>query len=245
MALAPRRPGPERTVTCGGGRLGRRRARRRPARGHPRRRGGNARGRRADVPDGGPDQLGGLDDRARRSGSDLHPAVLRQFASDYLAGADPRTPLASPLFASLSGLPPLLIQVGTADLCSAIPSAWPRPQLKPGSTSRWRPARAFLTSTRSCSAPRRQPKPPRKSVSSCGLRFGNQAACGGFPASRAFRQLTLGRAGAERRRHGPSGDNCPGDSDRGRGCRKACRGPGLAGCPDPGGSVADGVVQRL
>jgi epsilon-lactone hydrolase len=44
------------------------------------------------------------------------PAVLRQFASDYLAGADPKTPLASPLFASLSGLPPLLAQVGTADL---------------------------------------------------------------------------------------------------------------------------------
>jgi epsilon-lactone hydrolase len=44
------------------------------------------------------------------------PAMLRQFAADYLAGADPRTPLASPLFASLTGLPPLLIQAGTADL---------------------------------------------------------------------------------------------------------------------------------
>ena len=44
------------------------------------------------------------------------PALLRQLASDYLAGADPMTPLASPLFASLSGLPPLLVQVGTADL---------------------------------------------------------------------------------------------------------------------------------
>jgi epsilon-lactone hydrolase len=44
------------------------------------------------------------------------PAMLRQFASDYLAGADPETPLASPLFASLSGLPPLLVQVGTADV---------------------------------------------------------------------------------------------------------------------------------
>jgi epsilon-lactone hydrolase len=44
------------------------------------------------------------------------PAMLRQFASDYLAGADPETPLASPLFAELAGLPPLLIQVGTADL---------------------------------------------------------------------------------------------------------------------------------
>ena len=44
------------------------------------------------------------------------PALLRQLASDYLAGADPKTPLASPLFASLSGLPPMLVQVGTADL---------------------------------------------------------------------------------------------------------------------------------
>ena len=44
------------------------------------------------------------------------PAMLRQFAAGYLAGADPKTPLASPLFASLAGLPPLLIQVGTADL---------------------------------------------------------------------------------------------------------------------------------
>jgi epsilon-lactone hydrolase len=44
------------------------------------------------------------------------PAMLRQFASDYLAGADPKTPLASPLFASLAGIPPLLVQVGTADV---------------------------------------------------------------------------------------------------------------------------------
>ncbi|HEX3750715.1 MAG TPA: alpha/beta hydrolase [Streptosporangiaceae bacterium] len=44
------------------------------------------------------------------------PALLRQLAADYLAGADPKTPLASPLFAALTGLPPLLILVGTADL---------------------------------------------------------------------------------------------------------------------------------
>jgi monoterpene epsilon-lactone hydrolase len=44
------------------------------------------------------------------------PALLRQLSSDYLAGADPKTPLASPLFASLAGLPPMLVQVGTADL---------------------------------------------------------------------------------------------------------------------------------
>ena len=33
----------------------------------------------------------------------------------YLAGADPRTPLASPLFADLHGLPPLLVHVGDAE----------------------------------------------------------------------------------------------------------------------------------
>jgi epsilon-lactone hydrolase len=44
------------------------------------------------------------------------PALLNQLADDYLAGGDPRDPLASPLFASLGGLPPLLIVVGTADL---------------------------------------------------------------------------------------------------------------------------------
>jgi monoterpene epsilon-lactone hydrolase len=44
------------------------------------------------------------------------PAMLRQFAAGYLAGADPKTPLASPLFAPLAGFPPLLVQVGTADL---------------------------------------------------------------------------------------------------------------------------------
>jgi monoterpene epsilon-lactone hydrolase len=44
------------------------------------------------------------------------PALLKQLSADYLAGADPQTPLASPLFASLTGLPPLLVQAGTADL---------------------------------------------------------------------------------------------------------------------------------
>jgi epsilon-lactone hydrolase len=44
------------------------------------------------------------------------PATLRQFASDYLAGADPKTPLASPLSAALASLPPLLVQTGTAEL---------------------------------------------------------------------------------------------------------------------------------
>jgi acetyl esterase/lipase len=40
---------------------------------------------------------------------------LRQMAAAYLAGADPRTPLASPLYAELHGLPPLLVHVGSAE----------------------------------------------------------------------------------------------------------------------------------
>jgi len=37
-------------------------------------------------------------------------------AKRYLGGKDPRTPLASPLYADLSGLPPMLIQVGSAEI---------------------------------------------------------------------------------------------------------------------------------
>lgn len=40
---------------------------------------------------------------------------LLQMAAAYLGGKDPRSPLAAPLYADLSGLPPLLIQVGTAE----------------------------------------------------------------------------------------------------------------------------------
>lgn len=38
-----------------------------------------------------------------------------RFCAMYLADADPRTPYASPIHASLRGLPPLLIHVGTAE----------------------------------------------------------------------------------------------------------------------------------
>lgn len=43
-------------------------------------------------------------------------ARMKLGASYYLAGADPRTPLASPLYADLHGLPPLLIHVGTNEV---------------------------------------------------------------------------------------------------------------------------------
>lgn len=42
-------------------------------------------------------------------------AALEQWAEFYLAGGDPKEPLASPVFADLRGLPPLLIQAGTAE----------------------------------------------------------------------------------------------------------------------------------
>ena len=41
---------------------------------------------------------------------------IKEFAALYLNGKDPKTPLASPLFADLTGLPPLLIQVGTEEV---------------------------------------------------------------------------------------------------------------------------------
>src|SRR5262247_804104 len=40
---------------------------------------------------------------------------LVRFANLYLGGANPRTPLAAPLYADLHGLPPLFIHVGTAE----------------------------------------------------------------------------------------------------------------------------------
>jgi acetyl esterase/lipase len=51
--------------------------------------------------------------------ADVDPMVgpnLADMAKAYLGGKDPRTPLASPLYADLKGLPPMLIQVGTAEV---------------------------------------------------------------------------------------------------------------------------------
>ncbi|MGE3539689.1 MAG: alpha/beta hydrolase [Candidatus Tectimicrobiota bacterium] len=62
--------------------------------------------------------LEGLGESMRTKAS-LDPMVqhagLRWFAGLYLGNADPRTPLAAPLYADLTGLPPLLVQVGTAE----------------------------------------------------------------------------------------------------------------------------------
>ena len=45
----------------------------------------------------------------------ISKSYLEELASAYLAGADPTNPLVSPLHADLAGLPPLLVQVGSAE----------------------------------------------------------------------------------------------------------------------------------
>ena len=42
--------------------------------------------------------------------------MLENLSRQYLGGADPRNPLASPLYADFAGVPPLLIQVGGAEM---------------------------------------------------------------------------------------------------------------------------------
>ncbi len=46
----------------------------------------------------------------------LNASDLPAFAQFYLAGADPRTPYASPLYGDTAGLPPVLIQVGSDEI---------------------------------------------------------------------------------------------------------------------------------
>ncbi len=46
----------------------------------------------------------------------FHGEGMERAAAPYLAGADPRNPLASPLYAELGGLPPMLIHAGTYEM---------------------------------------------------------------------------------------------------------------------------------
>jgi epsilon-lactone hydrolase len=46
----------------------------------------------------------------------IKPDDMPETVATYLAGADPRHPYASPLYADLRGLPPILIQVGDAEV---------------------------------------------------------------------------------------------------------------------------------
>jgi monoterpene epsilon-lactone hydrolase len=45
----------------------------------------------------------------------IQKAYLEELTAAYLAGGDPKNPLVSPLRADLKGLPPLLVQVGSAE----------------------------------------------------------------------------------------------------------------------------------
>ena len=56
-----------------------------------------------------------LQSNARRDAMFRGDAV-RHLAAAYLDGADPRTPLASPLYGDLAGLPPMLIHVGEREI---------------------------------------------------------------------------------------------------------------------------------
>ena len=62
--------------------------------------------------------LEGLGD-SMKSKASIDPIVqkegLLEMAAHYLNGQDARSPLAAPLYADLAGLPPLLVQVGTAE----------------------------------------------------------------------------------------------------------------------------------
>ena len=53
---------------------------------------------------------------ATRSESEVTREMIQGLAALYLDGLDAHAPLAAPLYAELRGLPPLLIQVGTAEV---------------------------------------------------------------------------------------------------------------------------------
>jgi monoterpene epsilon-lactone hydrolase len=59
-------------------------------------------------------ECAGVIERAATDGM-IQPEGILGMAKAYLGGADARTPLASPIYADLKGLPPLLIQVGGAE----------------------------------------------------------------------------------------------------------------------------------
>jgi epsilon-lactone hydrolase len=98
-------------------------------------------------------------------------AMLCQFASDYLAGADPKTPLASPLF----GLP-LLVQVGTADLLLSDSERLARAATEAGVDVIVEIGDGLPHVYQIMLGTPRQPRPPSRSGSSCGLGFANQTA---------------------------------------------------------------------
>ena len=69
------------------------------------------------VDDGTVDLDGVGTSMSARAGQDpmVQKAGLKWMADMYIAGKDTKSPLAAPLHADLKGLPPVLVQVGTAE----------------------------------------------------------------------------------------------------------------------------------
>ena len=66
----------------------------------------------------------------------VQKAGILDMAKHYLNGADPRSPLAAPIYGDLRGLAPLLIQVGAAEtFCSMMRFDWHRSPVLPMSRS--------------------------------------------------------------------------------------------------------------
>ena len=59
--------------------------------------------------------LGGTMTSNAASDPTVQRETIREMAAHYLNGADPRSPLAAPLYADLKGIAPLLIQVGSIE----------------------------------------------------------------------------------------------------------------------------------
>jgi len=62
---------------------------------------------------------------------------LLWMAKMYLNGKDAKTPLAAPLHADLKGLPPILVQVGTAETLLDDATRIARSCMPPASTCAW------------------------------------------------------------------------------------------------------------
>ena len=68
------------------------------------------------LPVGRPDRLRSQRGQQGRGRPRAHPGGPAYQGRDYLGDRDPPRPLASPIFADLTGLPPLLIQVGSHEI---------------------------------------------------------------------------------------------------------------------------------
>lgn len=93
------------------------------------------------------------------------PDTVRFLESTYLAGADPKLPLASPLFGDLAGLPPPSSRSARPKCCSVIPSGSPTP----ARTSPCTLGRGCRMCTKGWQKHRKPSRPPIRSGRSCEL----------------------------------------------------------------------------